>query len=433
MSILFWLFSLIVVGYIVILISYLFVRINKFKIYSYSFKNYFSLLMLLGVIVLFYLFEIYLNFLNQELLLILSYTFLFIFVVIILFKSLFIIIQSIRFKFMKQLSIQKEPFVSVIVPIFRKEKIISKSINSILNNNYLNKEIIAVYDDENDLAVKILKKEFNGKIKLIKNISRGKWSALNTGIKNAKGEIIVNVDSDTIIEKDGIENLVKNLLKQNVDAIGSNVVVKNNFIIEKEYQINVVERRLVLAPNGFSLIAGNFGAFKKESFEKINYSNKTLCEDFDLVQEFHKQNLKTSFAQDVIAYDSLPMNFVNFIKQRNRWFRGIVQVVNNNRKFSWKNIWINFNLLEMPIFSQIIFIWFIIFFFLTNNYSLFFLFFTMFFISDLISITIISKDNIFKTIFYTLMFQIYIYYLNFIKVICTIEELAKFKVKWEKI
>jgi len=439
MNMFFWVFCLIVFGYIFVLLSYLFVRIKKFQSHKYSAKNFFLLIVFTLLIVLFCLLEIHIGFSDKYLLMIISYSFFFMFIFIIMLKTLFVIIQSVRFK-VKNDS-RYNPFISVIVPIYGKEDVVVDSMNSILESNYSYKEVIVVYDKEDDSALKLLKENFNNKIKIIKNSSIGKWSALNTGIRKAKGEIIVNIDSDVIIKPDTLRELIKPLSDEIIAAVGSNVVIeKKGFlanILNKEYQLNNLERRLVPSINGSSLVAGNLGAFRKEVFKKILFDGKTLCEDFNFVFKMRKKEFKVGFSSSAVVFDTPPNSFSSFIKQRNRWFRGIMQVIRKSNNSSLKEFWVNLNLLELPIFSQIIFLWFIILFFLSNNYLLFFLSFIVLLFSDIIGLMVytlkINKENIFKLLFYGFIYEIYSYYLNFLKSICTVEELSGFKVNWEKI
>lgn len=91
------------------------------------------------------------------------------------------------------------PFVSVIIPYYKKINYIKKTINSVLNQTFQDFEIILVYDDNvlDDLI--ILQNEYkkNPKIKIIKNSNNlGAGISRNIGIKHAVGEIISFLDAD---------------------------------------------------------------------------------------------------------------------------------------------------------------------------------------------------------------------------------------------
>ena len=67
------------------------------------------------------------------------------------------------------------------------------------------KKIIIVDDGSIDNTLKLVKKiARKATLKVISKPNGGKWSALNKGIEKAKGEIIVCLDADTILEKNAI-------------------------------------------------------------------------------------------------------------------------------------------------------------------------------------------------------------------------------------
>ena len=97
---------------------------------------------------------------------------------------------------------KEHPLISVIVPIYKVEKYLSKCIESIIAQEYSNIEIILVDDGSpdncgkicNDYAIK------DNRIKVIHKENGGLSSARNAGIDIAQGEYIGFVDSDDTIE-----------------------------------------------------------------------------------------------------------------------------------------------------------------------------------------------------------------------------------------
>ena len=87
------------------------------------------------------------------------------------------------------------PLVSIILPTYNREHVISRSIDSVISQTYSNFELIIVDDGSTDNTSDILKK-YEGKVEYIKQKNSGVSSARNTGIKLAKGEYIAFIDSD---------------------------------------------------------------------------------------------------------------------------------------------------------------------------------------------------------------------------------------------
>lgn len=98
--------------------------------------------------------------------------------------------------------------VSIIVPIYNKEKFLEKCIQSIINQTYENIEILLINDGSTDYSEAICKKYINmEKIKYISIKNGGVSKARNIGIQNASGDYIVFIDADDYVDKYYIESL----------------------------------------------------------------------------------------------------------------------------------------------------------------------------------------------------------------------------------
>ena len=89
--------------------------------------------------------------------------------------------------------------VSVIVPVFNREKLVGRSIDSIIAQTYPNIEVIAINDGSTDGSLEILKKYADshpGNFLVVDQQNAGQVRARNNGIKQARGEYIAFLDSD---------------------------------------------------------------------------------------------------------------------------------------------------------------------------------------------------------------------------------------------
>ena len=100
--------------------------------------------------------------------------------------------------------------VSVIIPVYNGERYISEAIDSVLNQTYKDLEIIVVNDGSTDNTVEILK-EYDDKIRCKSQGNKGQASAINEGIKMAKGKYIAYLDADDVCLPERFENQVKYL------------------------------------------------------------------------------------------------------------------------------------------------------------------------------------------------------------------------------
>src|SRR5512134_2006168 len=92
---------------------------------------------------------------------------------------------------------QSQPKISIIVPAYNEEKTITATIASLQQLNYPNYEIIVIDDGSTDQTYTLATKAQDSKTKIIKQQNMGKPNALNTGISQSSGEIILTVDADT--------------------------------------------------------------------------------------------------------------------------------------------------------------------------------------------------------------------------------------------
>ena len=110
--------------------------------------------------------------------------------------------------------------ISIIVPVYNVEKYIVKCLESIVNQDYSDFELLLVNDgstDDSIVSASNYLKNKNIDYKIIEKENGGLASARNEGIKNAKGDFIAFVDADDVISKDFISSLVKYLDYKDVD------------------------------------------------------------------------------------------------------------------------------------------------------------------------------------------------------------------------
>lgn len=113
--------------------------------------------------------------------------------------------------------------VSVIIPVYNSEKYINQCIDSVLDQTYNNIELILINDGSTDNSLEILKKYKSkfSQIKIINQNNSGVSYSRNIGLKTATGDYIMFIDSDDIIIKNYIEQMMEYLQKNNLDIIKS--------------------------------------------------------------------------------------------------------------------------------------------------------------------------------------------------------------------
>nr|WP_319398909.1 glycosyltransferase family 2 protein [uncultured Carboxylicivirga sp.] len=115
----------------------------------------------------------------------------------------------------------KSSLVSIVVPIYKVEAYLPKCLESILNQNYSNIEVICVNDESPDQSLELLNEysQKDTRVKVINQKNQGVSAARTRGLKEAKGDWILFVDGDDWIETDTCEKALFIALDQQVDIV----------------------------------------------------------------------------------------------------------------------------------------------------------------------------------------------------------------------
>lgn len=127
---------------------------------------------------------------------------------------------------------------SIIVPVKNKKPYIAKCINSLLNQDYTNFEVILVDNNSNDGSTELLEKfkHLDSRLEVISVADEGVSRARNAGLKRATGKYILFIDSDDTIDSNALSNIACAIRKANSPDIlffGIRRVKANGKIINK--------------------------------------------------------------------------------------------------------------------------------------------------------------------------------------------------------
>lgn len=237
------------------------------------------------------------------------------------------------------------PKVSLIIPAHNEEKIIVRAIESALETDYPNKEVIVVDDGSKDKTYQQALPYFRkGLIKLLHRdmASGSKATALNYGLVFASGDVIVVVDADTLIERDSLKEIVKPLSVPNVSAVSGNVRImggehgSRNLLVRLqayEYLISLeLGRRFASIVRTLLIISGAFGAFSKENVRSLGeYDRDTMTEDFDITFKMRKLGKRLYFVDKAISWTFVPETWKDWRRQRVRWTKGQAETLWKHR------------------------------------------------------------------------------------------------------
>lgn len=132
--------------------------------------------------------------------------------------------------------------ISVVVPVYNTSKYLSRCLRSILSQSFEEIEIIIINDGSTDNSLEIIKEYsyLDNRIIIINKKNGGLSSARNEGIKIARGEYVVNIDSDDWIEQDYFKDMYNIAKEKNADIVVSDFYVdfsNNNIDYKKDLNL----------------------------------------------------------------------------------------------------------------------------------------------------------------------------------------------------
>lgn len=135
------------------------------------------------------------------------------------------------------------PLVSIVIPLYNKEKSIKTTLESALKQTYTKIEIVVVDDGSTDNGAEIVKSmaEKDKRIKFVHQQNSGAFSARNRGVKESKGDWIMYFDADDLL----YDYCVETLVKMSQDHPGTDIYAGNcelqypdKKVINMKHQIN---------------------------------------------------------------------------------------------------------------------------------------------------------------------------------------------------
>lgn len=283
--------------------------------------------------------------------------------------------------------------ISIIAPAYNEELSIVESVQSLLNLNYPKFEVIVVNDGSKDATLSKLITHFNlerrsvhNQVKIetspvkavyqnryypnllvIDKVNGGKADALNVGINYSHSDYVCGIDADSLLEPDSLLKLMSSMLDydQITLALGGSIVPINNASIDMgeivhlpfpksnlaRFQTIEYLRAFNIGRTGFArlnsllIVSGAFGLFEKQILiESGGYltvksmKKDTVGEDMELVVRITRNayesnlNFRIDYISNAKCFTEVPEERKSFFRQRNRWQRGLVDILSYHRK-----------------------------------------------------------------------------------------------------
>jgi peptidoglycan-N-acetylglucosamine deacetylase len=237
------------------------------------------------------------------------------------------------------------PLVTVVAPAFNEEKVIATTLSALLASKYKNLEILVIDDGSTDKTVEVVEAiaAQHPQIRLIQQANAGKSAAANNALAQARGEIVVAVDADTLVAADAIPKMVAHFADPSVTAVCGNVEVGNiNGVFTAFQAIEYVtsqnfDRRAFSSLNCISVVPGALGAWRRDAVIAAGgYSHDSLTEDADLTLTILQRGGRVVYEPEAYARTEAPESLGALLRQRFRWTYGTYQCLWKHRSAFFK-------------------------------------------------------------------------------------------------
>jgi cellulose synthase/poly-beta-1,6-N-acetylglucosamine synthase-like glycosyltransferase len=272
--------------------------------------------------------------------------------------------------------------VSLVIPAYNEEAVILESVRSLLRSHYAAFEVVVVNDGSTDRTLEVLLDEYDlvpdlrvprshvkcepviGSYRSLrderlvvidKRNGGSRADAMNAGLQYARYPLFLAVDADTLLDVDALPRLVREFqVRPETVGLGGIVRIANGSTVEAGHvteartprqllvNLQIVEylRAFLVGRTGWSrlgailIVSGAFGIFRREDVvEAGGYDPDSFAEDAELVLRLHRmcrergRPYRIGFIADPVCWTEAPSSLAALRSQRNRWQRGLLQVL----------------------------------------------------------------------------------------------------------
>jgi len=241
------------------------------------------------------------------------------------------------------------PLVSIIVPAFNEAKVIASAMRSLAGLDYPRIELVVVDDGSTDGTYRRALVEAAGlpgiAVRVVTQHNQGKARALNRGIAEARGELVLCVDGDSVLAPQSLRRAVRHFADPHVGAVAGNVKVVNRVnlltwlqALEYVEGLNMVRRAQAFF-GLVNIVPGPLGLFRREAIRSVGgYPADTYAEDCDLTLSLLERGWRLAYEPDAVSLTEAPEQLGPLFKQRYRWTRGMIQALRKRKHlvFAWR-------------------------------------------------------------------------------------------------
>jgi biofilm PGA synthesis N-glycosyltransferase PgaC len=265
------------------------------------------------------------------------------------------------------------PGISILVAAYDEAASIADTLESIAKSGYSGDfEVIVVDDGSTDTTADIAARQPYPWLRVLRqHRNQGKSAALNRGLAESRYELIVTLDADSLLYQDALKRLVERYLSDPAEtrAVAGTMLVRNsrrNWVTraqEWDYFHGIAAIKRVQSLYQGTLVAqGAFSIYSRATVRELGGWKDCVGEDIVLTWAFLQAGWRVGHAEDACCFTNAPESLKQFIRQRQRWARGMMEAFRHHPRILWA-----------PRMTTVFVWWNVMFPWLDLAYTLFFL------------------------------------------------------------
>lgn len=228
------------------------------------------------------------------------------------------------------------PGITVLVAAYNEEDSILSTLESLHKQDYpAPVQVLVINDGSTDATMERLRSVSYPWLQVL-DLERngGKANALNQGLKLAEHALTITLDGDSYLYRDALRHLVGRFLSDppNTSAVAGAVLLRNSRcnlvtkIQEWDYFHGIAAiKRLQSLFQGTLVAQGAFSLYRTEVLREVGGWPERVGEDIVLTWAILNRGDRVGYCEDAITFTNAPTTWKQFIRQRQRWSRGLIE------------------------------------------------------------------------------------------------------------
>lgn len=242
----------------------------------------------------------------------------------------------------KTVQLDRYPMFSILVPAHNEKRHIEDTLNQLLEMDYPNYEILAIDDGSTDGTDRVIH-EMVEKHDMIRGMylreNHGKAAALNAACAAIKGEYVLVVDADALLDPQALKLFAWHFNNfPRVGAVTGNPRVLNRSTLLANIQIGEYSTIIGLIKRTQRIlgkvltVSGVIAAFRKQALVDVGFwDTHTITEDIDITWQMERHFWDIRYEPRIITWILVPESLEGLWRQRMRWAQGGIEALVKNR------------------------------------------------------------------------------------------------------